>query len=150
MAPTRERSVPYDRQVFLNCPFDDEYRPLLRTTVSTIHACGIMARIALENTGSESVRLDGLVLMIGECGLGIHDPSRVRLTLGSRTFRAESSAFSAAPRHVRSQRIDRADSHRRHASQEDAATVVHASLGNHAAELLQPLLSAQKVHDPRR
>ena len=73
MAVARERSVPYDRQVFLNCPFDDDYHPLLRAAVFTIHACGFTARIALENTGSESVRLDRLVQMIGECGLGIHD-----------------------------------------------------------------------------
>jgi hypothetical protein len=80
MAAARKRSVPYDRQVFLNCPFDDDYYPLLRAAVFTIHACGFTARIALENTGSESVRLDRLVQMIGQCGLGIHDLSRVRLT----------------------------------------------------------------------
>ena len=80
MAAARKRSVPYDRQVFLNCPFDDDYYPLLRAAVFTIQACGFTARIALENTGSESVRLDRLVRMIGECGLGIHDLSRVRLT----------------------------------------------------------------------
>jgi hypothetical protein len=80
MAAARKRSVPYDRQVFLNCPFDDDYYPLLRAAVFTIHACGFTARIALENTGSESVRLDRLVQMIGQCRLGIHDLSRVRLT----------------------------------------------------------------------
>jgi hypothetical protein len=80
MAAARKRSVPYDRQVFLNCPFDDDYYPLLRAAVFTIQACGFTARIALENTGSESVRLDRLVRMIGQCGLGIHDLSRVRLT----------------------------------------------------------------------
>jgi len=80
MAATRKRSVPYDRQVFLNCPFDDDYYPLLRAAVFTIHACGFTARIALENTGSERTRLDRLVLMIGQCGLGIHDLSRVHLT----------------------------------------------------------------------
>ena len=46
MAAARKRSVPYDRQVFLNCPFDDEYHPLLRAAVFTIHACGFTARIA--------------------------------------------------------------------------------------------------------
>jgi hypothetical protein len=80
MAAARKRSVPYDRQVFLNCPFDDEYYPLLRAAVFTIHACEFTARIALENTGSENVRLDRLVQIIKECRLGIHDLSRVRLT----------------------------------------------------------------------
>jgi hypothetical protein len=80
MAAARKRSVPYDRQVFLNCPFDDDYYPLLRAAVFTIHACEFTARIALENTGSENVRLDRLVQMIRECRLGIHDLSRVHLT----------------------------------------------------------------------
>jgi hypothetical protein len=74
------RAVPYDRQVFLNCPFDDEYYPLLRAAVFTIHACGFTARIALENTGSENMRLERLVRIISQCGLGIHDLSRVRLS----------------------------------------------------------------------
>jgi hypothetical protein len=62
----------------VNCPFDDEYRPLLRAAIFTVQACGFTARIALENTGSEGVRLDRLVKIIGECELGIHDLSRVR------------------------------------------------------------------------
>ena len=76
---SRKRAIPYDRQVFLNCPFDDAYSPLLRAAVFTLHACGFTARIALENTGSESARLDRLVQIIGECGLGIHDLSRAHL-----------------------------------------------------------------------
>src|SRR5271155_1893511 len=79
MASARKRSVPYDRQVFLNCPFDDDYYPLLRAAVFTIHACEFTARIALENTSSENVRLERLVQLIRECRLGIHDLSRVRL-----------------------------------------------------------------------
>lgn len=80
MSAARKRPVPYDRRVFLNCPFDDEYYPLLRASVFTIHACEFTARIALQNTGSESVRLERLVEMIHECQLGIHDLSRVHLT----------------------------------------------------------------------
>src|ERR1700679_1108764 len=60
METRRARRVPYSRQVFLNCPFDDEYRPLLRAAIFAVQACGFTARIALENTGSEGVRLDRL------------------------------------------------------------------------------------------
>ena len=35
-------------------PFDDDYHPLLRAAVFTIHACGFTARIALENSGWEN------------------------------------------------------------------------------------------------
>lgn len=81
MAARHKRSVPYDLQVFLNCPFDEDYYPLLRAAVFTIHACGFTARIALENTGSETARLERLVQMIRECRLGIHDLSRVGHTV---------------------------------------------------------------------
>ena len=76
MAAVRKRSVPDDRQVFLNCPFDDDYYPLPRAAVFTIHACEFTARIALENTGSESVRLDRLVEMIRECQCRYLQPAR--------------------------------------------------------------------------
>ena len=76
MAAVRKRSVPDDRQVFLNCPFDDDYYPLPRAAVFTIHACEFTARIALENTGSESVRLDRLIEMIRECQCRYLQPAR--------------------------------------------------------------------------
>lgn len=34
----------YDRQVFINCPFDEDYLPMLRAIVFGIHACGCKAR----------------------------------------------------------------------------------------------------------
>jgi hypothetical protein len=36
------------RPVFLNCPFDDEYRSLFEAIVFTIHLCGFSCRCALE------------------------------------------------------------------------------------------------------
>ncbi len=38
----------YDRQVFLNVPFDARYLKLLRALVFSVHACGLTARCALE------------------------------------------------------------------------------------------------------
>jgi hypothetical protein len=63
--------------VFLNCPFDDQYKPLFEALVFTIHACGFTARCALEDGGSEAVRLQRIIKMIQTCQLGIHDLSRV-------------------------------------------------------------------------
>lgn len=78
MATARRARAPYARQVFINCPYDDEYRPLLKATVFAVHACGFTARLALEETGSERLRLERLIALIGACRLGIHDLSRVR------------------------------------------------------------------------
>jgi hypothetical protein len=46
METRRARRVPYSRQVFLNCPFDDDYRPLLRAAIFAVQACGFTARDA--------------------------------------------------------------------------------------------------------
>jgi len=59
--------------VFLNCPFDDQYKPIFEALVFTIHACGFTARCALEDGGSEAVRLQRIIKMIQTCQLGIHD-----------------------------------------------------------------------------
>jgi hypothetical protein len=78
MSAARRSRAPYTRQVFLNCPYDDEYRPLLKAIVFAVHACEFTARLALEEPGSERLRLERLVSLIAECRLGIHDLSRVR------------------------------------------------------------------------
>jgi hypothetical protein len=67
------------RSVFLNCPFDDEYRPLFRAIVFTVVACGFFPRCALERLDGGEYRLDKIAGMIGECDWGIHDISRVEV-----------------------------------------------------------------------
>ncbi|MGD0191348.1 MAG: hypothetical protein ABSD74_11460 [Rhizomicrobium sp.] len=67
------------RSVFLNCPFDDEFRPLLRAIVFTIVACGFTPRCALERLDGGEYRLDKIARMIGDCDWGIHDISRVEV-----------------------------------------------------------------------
>ena len=71
--PDRERSV------FINCPFDDAYRPLLRAACFTLLACGYRPRCALDESDSGRVRFEAILDMISECGLSIHDISRVEI-----------------------------------------------------------------------
>lgn len=66
----------YDRNVFLNCPFDEEYQPLFRAMVFTVEDCGFRARCALEAENSGEVRIDKINRIIRECRHGIHDISR--------------------------------------------------------------------------
>jgi hypothetical protein len=51
--------------VFLNCPFDDAFRPLLHS--------------ALEDVGSGKTRLDKIVRIIGESRFSIQDISRIEV-----------------------------------------------------------------------
>jgi hypothetical protein len=69
----------YDVSVFLNCPFDDGYRPLLHAALFAIQDCGFIARTALEDVGSGETRLDKIVRIIGGSRYSIHDISRVEV-----------------------------------------------------------------------
>lgn len=66
-----------ERHVFINCPFDTKYRPLMRALVFAVHDCGFRARSALEVEDSGEVRVQKILRIIGESPYGIHDISRV-------------------------------------------------------------------------
>ena len=74
---------PFDLAVFVNCPFDEPFKPLLDAILFAIHDCGFAARTALEESGSGETRLDKLVRVIGECRFSIHDISRTETTQSS-------------------------------------------------------------------
>jgi len=82
-SPARTRPA-RARSVFINCPFDAEYKPLFRAACFTILACGYTPRCALDQSDSGAVRFTEIVTMITECGLSIHDISRVQLDKESR------------------------------------------------------------------
>ncbi|HET6574306.1 MAG TPA: hypothetical protein VFG68_11920 [Fimbriiglobus sp.] len=62
--------------VFVNCPFDDQYKPLFRALVFTIQYCGFDVRCALEVDDSGETRAEKLIRLIRDAKLGIHDISR--------------------------------------------------------------------------
>lgn len=74
---------PFDLAVFVNCPFDEPFKPLLDAILFAIHDCGFAARTALEESGSGETRLDKLVRIVGECRFSIHDVSRTEITQAS-------------------------------------------------------------------
>lgn len=69
-------SGPPASSVFVNCPFDDQYRTLFRALVFAIHDCGFVARSALEISDATRNRFLKIVDLIAECRYGIHDISR--------------------------------------------------------------------------
>jgi hypothetical protein len=73
---------PASKAVFINCPFDDEFKPLLRAIAFAIIASGYYPRCALDRTDGAEVRVSKIAAMIGECDWGIHDLSRVELGAG--------------------------------------------------------------------
>ncbi len=71
------------RSVFINCPFDQAYQPLLRAMCFTVLACGYVPRCALDFSDSGAIRFQQIVALIAACGLSVHDVSRVELDLTS-------------------------------------------------------------------
>ena len=72
-------STGYQQSVFVNCPFDQDYRPLFDALVFTVTDCGFEARCAKEASDSGEVRIDKIIKIIRACRYGIHDISRTEL-----------------------------------------------------------------------
>jgi len=70
--------------VFINCPFDDDYRPMFEATLFALMAGGFHPRCALEVIDGSEVRIEKLFQMIAACRLAIHDLSRVQLSKPSK------------------------------------------------------------------
>jgi len=68
--------IRYEDSVFINCPFDQKYRPIFNALVFVVHDCGYVARSALEIEDSGQVRIQKIEQIIEECQYGIHDISR--------------------------------------------------------------------------
>ena len=73
----------YARQVFINCPFSDDYRPLFEAIVFAVAACGFRPRCALEADDGGEVRVEKVARIIRACRFGIHDISFMELDEGS-------------------------------------------------------------------
>lgn len=69
----------YSSSVFLNCPFDAEYKNLRDGIVFAIFDCGFQPRSALEDSDSGDIRFDKIRRIIEESRFGIHDISRTEL-----------------------------------------------------------------------
>jgi hypothetical protein len=68
----------FERSVFVNCPFDADYLPLLRPLVFTILYLRFTPRIASERSDSGESRIDKICSLIRECQYSVHDLSRLR------------------------------------------------------------------------
>ena len=69
----------HQKDIFVNCPFDVEYAPMLEALLFVIYVCGFKPRCALEKSNSAKVRIDKIYSIIEECPFGVHDISRTEL-----------------------------------------------------------------------
>ena len=68
-----------ESSVFINCPFDSEYAPLLDALAFAISACGFKVRSALEVTDSGELRLQKILRLLEISRFSIHDLCRIEL-----------------------------------------------------------------------
>lgn len=68
----------FETNVFINCPFDAAYLPLLRPLLFTVVLLGYHPRIASERSDSGENRVDKICALIRESKYGIHDLSRLQ------------------------------------------------------------------------
>jgi len=68
-----------NRQVFINCPLDHDYYPLLEAVAFAVCVCGYTPRFPSERVESGLNRLSKIVGLIDECDFSLHDISRTEL-----------------------------------------------------------------------
>ncbi|HUA26165.1 MAG TPA: hypothetical protein VMA54_18695 [Steroidobacteraceae bacterium] len=97
--------------VFVNCPFDDEYATTFQALIFAIRACGFLPRSARELDDGGQPRIDKLYSLIQDCRYGIHDLSRTDLDPVHRLPRfnmpLELGIFLGARRYGRSPQRDK-------------------------------------------
>ncbi len=69
----------YKESVFINCPFDVDYKPIFNAIFFVIYDAGFVARCALEVSNAAQNRFNNILQIISECKYGIHDISRTEL-----------------------------------------------------------------------
>ena len=77
----------FDKGVFINCPIDDVFAPLLEVIMFCIVYAGLKPRLATERLESGESRLDKIVELISSCALSVHDLSRCKTEKVGEFFR---------------------------------------------------------------
>lgn len=75
MAKTKKK---FNKNVFINCPFDKKYKLLLKPLLFTILYLGYQPRIASESSDSGETRINKIFKLIQESKYSIHDLSRIQ------------------------------------------------------------------------
>ena len=73
----------FEASVFVNCPFDDAYKPMFEAIVFAVFDCVYRPRCALEAYDAGEVRIEKIVALVRNCRLGVHDISRTELNAAS-------------------------------------------------------------------
>lgn len=79
--------MPFDRSVFVNCPFDKAFASTLQAIAFCISDLGFFPRLAPENADNGASRLQRIIEIVRGSKFGIHDLSRCRATAAGEYYR---------------------------------------------------------------
>lgn len=68
----------FDRSIFINCPFDKDFEPILQAMLFCVVYLGFRPRIARERNDGGEVRIEKVIGLIEQSRYSIHDLSRDR------------------------------------------------------------------------
>lgn len=77
----------FETSVFINCPFDKEYEPLLQAVLFCVIYLGLTPRIARERSDSAENRLAKILELIDSSKFSIHDLSRAQASKRGEHYR---------------------------------------------------------------
>lgn len=77
----------FEKNVFINCPFDEAYLRLLRPLLFTVVCLGYTPRLASERSDSGENRIDKIASLIRTSKYSIHDLSRLRASSEGELYR---------------------------------------------------------------
>ena len=77
----------FNKNVFINCPFDRAYSSLLRPILFTIVYLGFTPQIASQTADSGEQRINKILSLILKARYSIHDLSRIKSRRGGEFFR---------------------------------------------------------------
>jgi hypothetical protein len=66
----------FERSIFINCPFDKDYEPILQAVLFCVVLLGFVPRLATERNDGAENRLFKIIGLIEESRFSIHDLSR--------------------------------------------------------------------------
>jgi len=84
---TAETRSGFDTNVFINCPFDEDFYSLLRPLLFTIIYLGFNPRIASERSDSAENRIDKICALIRDSKYSVHDLSRLKARRANEFYR---------------------------------------------------------------
>ena len=79
--------MPFETNVFINCPFDEDFAPLLQAILFCVITMGFEPRLATERSDSGETRLDKIRELIEISKYSIHDLSRCQARRKGEMFR---------------------------------------------------------------